>query len=111
MGWNRVVTLEIVDQNRHVRRIASTRDAALRLLRDWPKKAGYYYIRAVNGCAKALRGELDDDDARFYLIDAAKDAALNVQVSLGPSVLTEFEYEIAAVCDELAFEIGERPAT
>ena len=111
MGWNRVVTLEIVGRQRQVRRIANTRDAAMCLLRDWPKKAGYYYIRALKGCARALKGELDDDDARFYLIDAARDAALNVQVSLGPSVLTGFEYEIAAICDELAFDICDRPET
>jgi hypothetical protein len=104
MGWNRVVTIEITGRCNQVRRIVSTRDAAICLLRDWPKKRGYYYLRAVNGCARALKGELDDDDARFYLIDAARDAALNVQISLGPTVLDAFDYELAEICDEIAFD-------
>jgi hypothetical protein len=58
------------------------------------------------GCAMALRGELSDEDARFYLTDAAKDARLPFMVSLGPAFLDTFDYEIAAVCDEMVFREG-----
>lgn len=104
MAWNRAVMLEISEDSRKVKRIVNTRDAAICLLRDWPNKSGYFYLRAVKGCARALRGELDEADARLYLSDAAVDAALRIQVSLGPSVLSEFDYQIAEICDQLAFE-------
>jgi hypothetical protein len=104
MGWNKVVTLEIGGQSNEVRRLINTRDAAICLLEDWPKKRGYFYTRAVKGCTQALKGELDHADARIYLIDAARDASLAVQVSLGPGVLDDFEYEIAEICDAMAFE-------
>ena len=104
MQWNRVLTVEINGQTRKTRRITNTKDAAICLLRDWPKKSGYYYLRAVSGCASALKGELDDAGARMYFEEAALDANVRVQLSLGPAVLPEFDYEIAAVCDSLAFD-------
>jgi hypothetical protein len=51
----------------------------------------------------ALKGQLPDEDARFYLTDAATDAHLPFMVSLGPAFLDKFEYEIAAACDEMVF--------
>jgi hypothetical protein len=104
MAWNRVVTLEISKDSHKVKRIVNTREAAICLLRDWPIKSGYLYLRAVKGCARALKGELDEANARLYLSDAAVAAALRIQVSLGPSVLDEFDYQIAEICDQLAFE-------
>lgn len=109
MQWNRVLTLEIFGANGKTMRVANTKEAAACLLRDWPKKSGYYYLRAVKGCAKALKGELDDADARFYFHDAALDANMRVQVSLGPAVLPNFDTEIAEICDALAFELFGSP--
>jgi hypothetical protein len=103
-SWNRTVTIEIAGRTHIVARIENTRDAAYCLLRDWPVKRGYYYHRAVLGCARALKGELSDEDARFYLTDAARDAHLPFMVSLGPAFLDQFDYEIAAACDEMVFQ-------
>lgn len=104
MQWNRVITLEIRRQPPEIRRIASTKEAAICLLRDWPRKKGHLYTRAVRACADALKGELDDAGARHFLVDAAREAAMRVQISLGPWVLQAFDYELAAVCDALAFD-------
>lgn len=106
--WNRTVTIEINEKAHAVARIENTRDAARCLLSVWPHKSGYYYHRAILGCTRALRGELPDEDARLYLTDAAHDARLSCIVSLGPAVLDPFDSEIAAVCEQLAFE-PERP--
>jgi hypothetical protein len=103
-SWNRAVTIEIGGEKRVVKRIDNTKQAAICLLREWPRKKGYYYHRAIRGCTMALRGKLADEDARFYLIDAAADAHLRYTVSIGPAVLDKFDSEIAAVCDELVFE-------
>lgn len=103
-SWNRAVTIELAGKMRIVARIENTRDAALCLLRDWPIKRGYYYHRAVLGCTMALKGELADEDARFYLTDAAEAAHLPFMVSLGPAFLNGFDYEIAAACDEMVFQ-------
>ena len=102
-SWNRALTIEIGGERRVIARIENTRDAAHCLLGDWPIKRGYYYHRAIRGCTMALKGQLSDEDARFYLADAAEDAQLSYMVSLGPAFLDKFDSEIAAVCDELTF--------
>jgi hypothetical protein len=105
-SWNRAVTIEFGGERHIVKRIDNTKQAAICLLREWPRKKGYYYHRAIRGCTMALKGKLADEDARFYLIDAAADAHLRYTVSIGPAVLDKFDSEIAAVCDELVFEIS-----
>jgi len=102
-NWNRAVTIEIAGERLIIARIENTRDAAHCLLEDWPVKRGYYYQRAILGCTMALKGKLSDEDARFYLTDAAADAHLPYMVSLGPAYLDEFDSAIAAVCDESVF--------
>jgi hypothetical protein len=103
-SWNRAVTIEIAGKRRIIARIENTRDAARCLLDYWPVKHGYYYHRAILGCTMALKGELSDEDARFYLTDAAADAHLPYMVSLGPAYLDEFDSAIAAACDEAVFQ-------
>ncbi|MDB5524477.1 MAG: hypothetical protein JWM58_2240 [Rhizobium sp.] len=103
-GWNRAVTIEMGGESRVVARVASTREAAYLLLQDWPKKSGYYYHRAIVGCTMALKGKLTDEDARFYLTDAATDALMPYVISLGPAYLDAFDAEIAEVCDQNVFK-------
>ncbi len=105
-NWNRAVTIEIAGEKRIIARIENTRAAAHCLLEYWPAKRGYYYHRAILGCTMALKGQLSDDDARFYLTDAATEAHLHFMVSLGPAYLDEFDSAIAAACDESVFRDG-----
>ena len=102
--WNRIITIEIGTKTHMVVRVENTRQAAECLLGEWPVKSGFYYHRAILACTRALKGELPDEDARFLFTDAIDDAHLPYLVSLNNVARDPLDTEIAAICDEIAFE-------
>jgi hypothetical protein len=84
-------------------KIASTQDAALCLLEDWPEKKGKAYHRAILGCTKALKGDISPIAARLCVLEAAEGANLPFELSDASADVDPFTAEIAEICNRIAF--------
>ncbi len=52
-------------------------DAAHVLIEDWPLDDGEDYVVAVKACADALRGDIDPEEFRQALLNAADEAGIS----------------------------------
>lgn len=73
--WDEAVVLE---GERQVLRVQSTRDALLCLKNHWPLDDTDAIAAAISACEQGLRSDEDPAFARQALIDAAKEAGFRV---------------------------------
>lgn len=73
--WDEAVVLE---GERQVLRVQSTRDALLCLKNHWPLQDGPATLSARAACEKGLTGDEDPGLARHAFVEAAKEAGFRV---------------------------------
>jgi uncharacterized small protein (DUF1192 family) len=99
--WNKVVWLELGDENPVRLRISNSRQAAECLLERWQRKNNKAYKLAVMGCSRALKGLISDEIARIFLMEAAKQAGYSFTVTKNENSISRLEAEIAEITAQL----------
>lgn len=99
--WNKVVWLELGEENPVRLRISNSRQAAECLLERWQRKNNKAYKLAVMGCSRALKGLISDEIARIFLMEAAKQANYKFTVTKNENSVSRLEAEIAEITAQL----------